>query len=157
MVGGWLPRLAGESRRVGYVGGGIGGDAGKMLVYTLQRHSCRDGSKGKESEREGQKKWLYSLVVEVLEITRQTRLEIDSRDNEGTRVSTTAGARDQQEEGASTTAAHLEHAARLLADLWELSCTSLSRRGTLVTTVQKVLIDMKCLCVWMHIRQPCIN
>ena len=77
LVGGWLPRLAGESRRVGYVGGGIGGDAGKMLVYALQRHSCRDGSKGKESEREGQKKWLYSLVVEVLEITRQTRQEID--------------------------------------------------------------------------------
>jgi hypothetical protein len=160
LVGSWLPRLAGESRRVGYVGGGIGGDAGKMLVYTLQRHSCRDGSKGKESEREGQKKWLYSLVVEVLEITRQTRLEIDSRDNEGTRVSTTAGARDQQEEGASTTAAHLEHAARLLADLWEflsLSCTSLSSRGTLVANGAESIYRRKCLCVWMHIRQPCIN
>jgi hypothetical protein len=108
--------------------------AGRRVKCSFTRYKgilAGTAGKGKKAKGKGKKKWLYSLVVEVLKITRQEIVEIV----EGTRVSTTAGARDQQEEGASTTAAHLQYAARLLADLWEflsLSCTSLSSRGTLV-------------------------
>lgn len=129
-----------------------------MLVYTLQRHSCRDGWKGKESEREGRKKWLCSLVVvEVFEITRQTRqtrqeiVEIV----EGTRVSTTAGARDQQQRRSQHYCSTLlVCAARLLADLWEflsLSCTSLSSRGALVANGAESIYRRKMLvCLDAH-------
>jgi hypothetical protein len=62
LVGGWLPRLAGESRRVGYVGGGIGATQGKCSFTRYKDILAGTSGKEKKAKGKGKRNGCIALV-----------------------------------------------------------------------------------------------